>query len=198
MTDQLDAGYWSKRFENHDTPWDIGHVSTPLKEYIDQLTDKQLAILIPGCGNGYEAAYLLANGFTNITVADISPVLTQQLATRFTNYTGKQLTIITADFFTLEGQFDLVLEQTFFCALDPSLRGKYVAQMHRLIKPGGKLAGLLFNKTFTHPGPPFGGSIDEYRTLFSQIFHIKTMDACYNSIAPRAGAECFIIMEKRG
>ena len=198
MPDKLDAGYWSRRFENHDTPWDIGHVSTPLKEYIDQLTDRQLAILIPGCGNGYEAEYLLANGFTNITLIDISPVLTQQLATRFASKTGKQLTIITGDFFTLEGQFDLVLEQTFFCALNPSLREKYGTHMHRLLKPGGKLAGLLFNKIFTNPGPPFGGSMEEYRELFTPLFHIKTMEHCYNSIAPRAGAECFIIMEKLG
>ena len=196
MNDKLDAGYWSKRFEDRDTPWDIGYVSTPLQEYIDQLTDKQLAILIPGCGNGYEAAYLLANGFTNITVIDISPVLTQQLAIRFSNYIGKQLTIITADFFTLEGQFDLVLEQTFFCALDPSLRNKYVTHMHRLLKPGGKLAGLLFNKIFTNPGPPFGGSIEEYRTLFRPRFNISTIASCYNSIAPRDGAECFIVLLK--
>lgn len=198
MTNELDAGYWSKRFEGGDTPWDIGQVSTPLKEYIDQLTDKQLAVLIPGCGNAYEAEYLLARGFTNITVIDISPVLTQLLASRFSNYTGKQLTIITADFFTLQGQFDLVLEQTFFCALHPSLREKYVAHMHRLLKPGRKLAGLLFNKIFTNPGPPFGGSVEEYRPLFSQLFHIKTMGPCYNSIPPRAGAECFFIMEKPG
>ena len=196
MTDKLDAGYWSKRFEDQDTPWDIGHVSTPLKEYIDQLTDRQLAILIPGCGNGYEAKYLLANGFTNITVIDISPVLTQQLAHRFASYTGKQLTIITGDFFTSEGQFDLVLEQTFFCALNPSLREKYVTHMHYLLKPGGKLAGLLFNKVFTNQGPPFGGSMEEYRALFGPFFNISTMAPCYNFIAPRDGAECFIVLEK--
>lgn len=198
MTNTLDADYWSKRFEVQDTPWDIGHVSTPLKEYIDQLTNKQQAILIPGCGNGHEASYLLANGFINITVVDISPVLTKQLAARFADYTGKQLTIVTADFFTLEGQFDLVLEQTFFCALNPTLRKDYVAQMHRLLKPRGKLAGLLFNKVFDKPGPPFGGSMEEYSALFSPLFHIKIMAPCYNSIAPRAGGECFVIMENEG
>lgn len=198
MTAILDADYWSKRFEMQDTPWDIGHVSTPLKEYIDQLTNRQQAILIPGCGNGYEAAYLLANGFTNVTVVDISAVLTQQLAARFADYAGKQLNIVTADFFSLQGQFDLVLEQTFFCALTPTLRKDYVAQMHRLLKAGGKLAGLLFNKIFDKPGPPFGGSMEEYRALFGPLFHIKTMAPCHNSIAPRAGAECFVIMEKAG
>jgi hypothetical protein len=34
-------------------------VSLPIKAYIDTLKDKDIAILIPGCGNTYEAAYLL-------------------------------------------------------------------------------------------------------------------------------------------
>ena len=76
---ELDASYWSNRFEQEDTPWDIGFVSTPIKEYIDQLTDKNISILIPGCGNCYEAGYLLQNGFNNITLIDISPTLTKRL-----------------------------------------------------------------------------------------------------------------------
>ena len=72
-----DASYWNNRFNNHDTPWDTGHVLTPLKEYIDQLTDKNISICIPGCGNGYEAGYLLANCFTHITLIDIAVVLTK-------------------------------------------------------------------------------------------------------------------------
>jgi hypothetical protein len=30
---------------------------SPIKNYIDTLKDKDIAILIPGCGNTYEAAY---------------------------------------------------------------------------------------------------------------------------------------------
>ncbi len=192
-----DASYWNNRFNNHDTPWDTGDVSTPLKEYIDQLTDKNISILIPGCGNAHEAGYLLANGFAHITLIDISAVLTQQLEEKFKEYNGKELTIITGDFFELRGQFDLIIEQTFFCALDPALRKKYVLQMHGLLKPGRKLAGLLFNKIFETAGPPFGGNIDEYKKLFSPFFRTKTMEPCYNSIAPRAGAECFFIAVRK-
>ena len=45
--------YWSNRYEEDRTGWDIGYPSTPLKEYIDQLTDKTISILIPGAGNAY-------------------------------------------------------------------------------------------------------------------------------------------------
>ena len=50
--------YWINRYKEERTGWDIGYPSTPLKEYIDQLQDKNLRILIPGAGNGYEAEYL--------------------------------------------------------------------------------------------------------------------------------------------
>jgi hypothetical protein len=42
--------------------------------------NKDIAILIPGCGNTYEAAYLLEQGFTNVTVIDIAPTLVKILS----------------------------------------------------------------------------------------------------------------------
>ena len=56
-----DRSYWENRYVDATAVWDIGYVSPPLKEYFDQLTDKQLKILIPGGGNGYEAEYLFQN-----------------------------------------------------------------------------------------------------------------------------------------
>jgi methyl halide transferase len=62
----MDNNYWNTRYLEEQTGWDIGYPSTPLKEYIDQLTNKSIRILIPGCGNGYEGEYLHQNGFTNV------------------------------------------------------------------------------------------------------------------------------------
>jgi SAM-dependent methyltransferase len=192
MEKDLNGTFWDNRYKSKETGWDIGNISTPLKDYIDQLNNKDISILIPGCGNAYEAAYLLEHGFTNITLVDISPLLVDAVKEKFSMYLNKQLNVVCADFFNLEGNFDLVLEQTFFCALDPSFRKKYVDKMHEILKPGGKIAGVLFNRDF-EGGPPFGGSATEYQNLFSGKFEIKTMDVCYNSIAQRKGNEVFII-----
>jgi len=189
--------FWDNLYQTHDTGWDIGYPSTPLKEYIDQLTDTQQSILIPGCGNSYEAEYMLEKGFTNITLVDISPTLTAALKTRLNRYLGKRLEIITGDFFDITGQYDLILEQTFFCALDPSLRKRYVEKMYGLLKPGGTLPGVLFNRDF-EGGPPFGGRKEEYEDLFRERFNIRVMGPCYNSIAPRMGSELFVILERLG
>ncbi len=190
----LDNEYWSNRYLNNDTGWDTGFITPPLKEYFDQLKNKNIAILIPGCGNSYEAEYLLQNDFTNITLIDVSATLCNELEKKFDVY-KPFVKIICGDFFEHSGQYDLIVEQTFFCALEPALRKSYAEKMPQLLKPGGRLAGLLFNKDFDG-GPPFGGNEQEYRKLFAPVFAIKKMELCNNSIKPRAGAELFVIFEK--
>lgn len=191
----LDNAYWSHRYSNDAAGWDVGEVSTPLKEYFDQLTDKNIAILIPGCGNSYEAEYLLKLGFSNITLIDISSVLCKKLEEKLAPYLSHGLKIICGNFFDHHGQYDLIIEQTFFCALDPSLRKAYADKINELLKPGGKLAGVLFNRSF-EGGPPFGGSRNEYLSLFQDQFTVVLMEECYNSIAPRKEAELFVRLIK--
>jgi len=68
----IDQAYWEQRWLNGSTGWDVGAPTPPLREYIDQLTDKSIRMLIPGCGNAYEADYLLSKGFTSVTLLDIA------------------------------------------------------------------------------------------------------------------------------
>lgn len=191
-TPELDSTYWDQRYRQAQTGWDVGEVSRPLKEYIDQLSRKNLRILIPGCGNAYEAMYLLQQGFTDITVIDIAPTLTENLKRQLADFIPVPLKVLTGDFFTLEGTYDLILEQTFFCALPPTMRPDYVVKMKELLSPAGQLAGVLFNRDF-EGGPPFGGSIAEYEALFSPHFNALRLAPCYNSIEPRKNTEAFLI-----
>ncbi|RYY45792.1 MAG: methyltransferase domain-containing protein [Chitinophagaceae bacterium] len=192
--EKLDKDYWDNRYKNQQAGWDIGTVSTPLKEYIDQLGDKHIPILIPGCGNAYEAEYLLEHGFTNITVVDISFVAAQAVKEKLARY-GTKLTVIHGDFFQLQYKYQLILEQTFFCAIDPALRKNYAEKMYELLLPGGKLVGLFFNRQFDG-GPPFSGNREEYLQLFAPLFNIIKMETAYNSITPRSGTELFVLLQK--
>jgi thiopurine S-methyltransferase len=193
MLMDLSAEYWNKRYVDNDFGWDIGYVSTPLKEYFLQLKNKDLSILIPGAGNGYEAQCLFEIGFRNVYVLDFAETPLQSLKRRMPEFPEEQL--VRQDFFEYKGHFDLIIEQTFFCALDPKLRESYAVQMHRLLRPGGKLVGLLFNEVMNVDKPPFGGSEKEYKLLFSKRFDIRVMEPCYNSIKPRTGKELFVIMQ---
>ena len=189
----LDQAYWDDQYRAKATGWDVGTVSPPIQELIDAIEDKNSAILIPGGGNSYEAEYLLRQGFTNITVIDIAPTLIEVLQQKFVNHPNVK--IILGDFFEHQGQYDWIIEQTFFCALPPTMRPKYVWKMHQLLAPKGKIAGLLFNREFEE-GPPFGGNKVEYINLFSGAFTTLKMDVCSNSVVPRANSELFIELEK--
>jgi hypothetical protein len=184
--------YWNSLYDRHEIGWDIGFPSPAIKEYVDQLTNKDIAILIPGCGNAYEAEYLLAQGFTDVTLIDIAPSLTAALCEKFSSEIGKRIKIVTGDFFEHTGMYNLILEQTFLSALNPSLRSLYVDKMHFLLKKDGHLTGILFGKVFEEDGPPYGGTLQEYKQMFSKKFRIKRLEPCYNSIERRKGHEVFI------
>ena len=186
----LSEAFWDNRYQTNDIGWDIGRVSKPLKAYIDQLTNKNLKILIPGAGNAYEAEYLWHNGFKNIYVIDLSKTALTNLKNRIPNIPNEQL--IHGNFFDLEDTFDLILEQTFFCALNPDLRPNYARKMSGLLHEKGKLAGLLFDDSLNENHPPFGGSKSEYINYFEPYFDLEIIDTCYNSIESRKGRELFI------
>jgi thiopurine S-methyltransferase len=189
MPSELNDQYWEQRYQSSETGWDIGYASPPLTNYIDTLTDREMKILIPGCGNGYEAAYLHEKGFSQVFLLDIAPTPLAQFAAKNPDFPVEHL--ILGDFFEHQATYDLILEQTFFCALQPDLRSRYVDKMASLLSSGGRLAGLLFNCRFEKAGPPFGGDINEYIELFEKQFIIKTLRQEEHSIPPRAGNEVF-------
>lgn len=194
MTAELDAAYWNNRYQTNDTGWDTGSITTPLKTYFDQLTDKDLRILIPGAGNAYEAEYLISAGFKNVFVCDIAESAKSGLLQRCPDFPEKNFLL--ADFFGLSGQYDLIVEQTFFCALDPKLRQAYFNKMETLLAENGKLVGVLFDDTLNNDRPPFGGTKEEYLGYLSRSFKVNMFETCCNSIKPRQGRELFMNIER--
>lgn len=189
---KLDKDFWATRYQTGETGWDIGYPSTPIKEYIDQLEDKNLMILIPGCGKAYEAEYLFKQGFTNVYLIDLTEDAFTAFKERVPDFPAEHL--IVGDFFEHQGKYDLIIEQTFFCAINPTLRSKYAQKMKELLNPSGKLAGLMFDAPLNTDHPPYGGNKEEYLGYFSPLFQIKTMEKAYNSIPPRAERELFVIL----
>lgn len=189
MKEELNEEFWGDRYKENAAGWDLGGVSSPLMAYFDQLGDKDIKILIPGCGNSYEAEYLADKGFKNVYVIDLVKQPLENLIERAPMLLPENC--IHGDFFEHEGDYDLIIEQTFFCAIDPSLRERYAQKMRSLLRPGGKLAGVMFCVVM-ESGPPFGGTIDEYEVLFRKYFSKVEIEPCYNSIKPRKDRECFV------
>lgn len=189
----LGANYWADRYRAGKTGWDLGRVSPPIKEYLDGLSDKSLCILIPGAGNGYEAAYAWEQGFENVFVIDLAAEPLNNLRERAPDFPAKHL--YRGDFFQHEGRYDLILEQTFFCALNPALRPAYAKKMAELLVPGGRLVGLWFDRDFP-AGPPFGGSREEYLGYLEPYLKPIVFETARNSVKPRAGSELFGIFQR--
>ena len=191
----LNEAFWDNKYKSGKTGWDIGSISTPLKKYFDQLTNKELKILIPGGGNSYEAEYLHKLGFKNVYVVDISSTVLTNFQKRAPSFPSHHL--INTDFFGLKDSFELIIEQTFFCAIHPSLRPKYALKMSELLLNNGKLVGLFFNIPLFNDHAPFGGTKKEYIPYFKPHFKLEIIENSYNSILERRPNELFIKFIKK-
>lgn len=189
---KLNATYWEQRWQEQQTGWDIGEASPPLVRFLETVEDKQTRILIPGAGRSHEALYLYRNGYEQVYVCDWAASAFVDLKQAAPDFPEANLLI--GDFFELapDKPFELMLEQTFFCAIEPRLRPKYVQKAAELLEPGGTLAGVLFAREFPFAGPPFGGTEAAYREVFSSYFEIQELAITPYSVAPRAGNELFI------
>ena len=185
--------YWSSRYKNQQTGWDIGEASRPLIHLFQKIENKNLKVLIPGCGNAYEADYLYHRGFHNVFIMDIALEPINKFRQR--NKTFPEQHILNEDFFKHQGQYDLIVEQTFFCAISPELRQSYVEKCFELLKDGGRLIGVLFDREF-EGGPPFGGNKSEYMELFKLFFDRVLIQDCHCSIKPREGSEVLLQCSK--
>ncbi|UKN02496.1 TPMT family class I SAM-dependent methyltransferase [Paracrocinitomix mangrovi] len=189
----MEKDFWEDKWANGNTGWDIGYISTPIKEYVDQIANKEIRILIPGAGNAYEAEYLHHQGFSNVTVIDISEGAVNSFMERYPDFPRNH--VLHKDFFEHSGEYDLIIEQTFFCAIHPEMRNMYCKKMDELLHREGKLVGLLFDFPLVD-GPPFGGCKDEYVDRFTNHFSSIKIEPCRNSIEPRKGREFWVEIAK--
>ena len=193
----LDNSFWNLRYQNNQTGWDLGEISNPIKKWFDNQENKKINILIPGAGKGHEVKYGFENGFGNIFYMDLSSCAADLFKEICPEFPKNQILI--GDFFSLKKPlfFDVIIEQTFFCAIHPVLRPNYVEKTNEILKENGKIIGLLFNREFDTNGPPFGGTEKEYRGLFNSKFNFKKFENSLLSSLPRKEYEFWIELIKK-
>ncbi len=191
----MNKTYWEDRYRNKEDFWNAKSITTPIKAYVDQLKDKTIQILIPGVGHGHELVYLQQQGFKQSKGLDLTTIAFEQTIEKEKEISVDQ--VVVEDFFQHQGVYDLILEQTFFCSLPIEKRQDYVMKIHELLRPKGKLVGVLFDVVFEQQQPPYGGSKEEYLALFEPYFTVEVMERAVNSIKPRQDRELFIILKKK-
>tara|TARA_Y100000991_G_scaffold113119_1_gene85370 strand:+ start:1391 stop:1990 length:600 start_codon:yes stop_codon:yes gene_type:complete len=193
----LDNSFWNLRYKNNQTGWDLGEISEPIKKWFDNQKNKKINILIPGAGKGHEVKYGFEKGFENIYYMDLSKEAKDLFKATCPKFPKDQILI--GDFFSLNKPsfFNVIIEQTFFCAINPGLRSNYVEKTHEILKENGKIIGLLFNREFDAKGPPFGGTEKEYKGLFNSKFNFTKFENSLLSSFPRKEYEFWIEFIKK-
>ena len=157
----LNSEFWNKRYLDKETGWDIGYVSTPIKEYFKKVKNKELKILIPGGGNSYEAEFLFNKGFTNTFLLDYAKTPLINFKRRNPKFPSNQL--IHCNFFDYQDNFDIIIEQTFFCAIYPKRKS---LSMHTTVQQ--QSYGLCPTPQFQPNDTPIT-NIDYHTVLVSYI-----------------------------
>ena len=186
----LTSQYWQGRFESGDTPWELGHPSVVLLEGFELLSQAGqpiagMNVLSPGCGRGSDALALMQRG-AHVVAVDWSPLAVYALKERYTQSQPDigTLEVLAGDFFaTPPRQMDCVAEHTFFCAIDPAERPRYVERIVEWLRPGGYVVGNFFvlpeataaalpklSLTQSGEGPPFATTVAELERLLSPYF----------------------------
>ena len=189
---------WQGHYESDDLGWDLGQVAPP---FVKLWKEEKLPVgkaLVPGCGRGHEVIFLAENGF-EVTAIDFSEGAITYLERALEKRSLKGR-VLHQNFFCLDkshdGVYDLVLEQTFFCAIAPRQRQDYVRNVTRILKPGGMLVGLFYN-TDKEGGPPYNTTREDIAVNFAKNFKILELDKTTLSAEQRKDKEWLGIFEKK-
>lgn len=203
----LSSAAWEQHYQDQDTPWDLSGPTPEFRRLFEDASfrsqlhlKKRPRALVPGGGRGHDAI-LLAQCNYEVDLVDFAPtaLLAAMEAASLSKVT---LHPYKKDFFSLpqlpyhHESYDLLLEYTFFCAIDPSLRPQYVQAAASLLQKNGWLVGLFFPLRMDKEGPPFPVSRAEVEELFSPYFEL-TIEEPQASVKPRQGNEFLGIFRRK-
>ena len=189
MSESIDSArpaFWNQRYASGETPWTLQAIPATLRSFVKK-TQTRGTVLIPGCGTDHAVLQFFRTAGFDVTAIDFSTAAVAQIKKALRNFDGK---IIGGDFFTFDFQsrFDLIYERTFLCALPPQKWPHYAKRVARLLRPGGKLAGIFFYGTEPEP-PPYPLSDARAAEIFGKYFRLIRDVKIADSVAMFAGRE---------
>jgi SAM-dependent methyltransferase len=194
--------FWQQRFAAGDMPWDRGEASPQLAAWLAAGALAPCRILVPGCGSGYEVEALARAGF-QVTAFDYAPAAVARTRAQL-DAAGLRASVLEADALDWRPArpFDAVYEQTCLCALYPDHWRAYADQLHRWLRPDGKLFALFVQ--LPRPGaaegriegPPYHCDINAMRALFPDPLWTWPKPPYPRTSHPRGLAELAVILPR--
>ena len=192
-----EASFWNSLYLGGRDAWELARAAPPIERWFSSHSPAGKRALVVGCGRGHEARILAFAGAT-VTAIDFAPQAITE-ARALATAAGLTIDFRQRDLFRLPEEadrYDLIVEHTCFCAIDPARRAEYVEVMAALLVEGGELVGLFWSHG-RPGGPPFTTTLAELRTLFSPRFEVLDEHLATDSVALRAGQELLIRFRRR-
>ena len=199
---ELDAGFWAGLYQSGETGWDQGGPSPGLADFLSSnplgIPQGSVRVLVPGCGRGHDARAFASAGCEVVAVDFVEEAIREAIRLAHSEGHGA-IRFERADFLKLpqrlHGPYDWLFEHTFFCAIDPKDRNRYVETAAGLLRPGGYLLGIFYNIQ-PETGPPFGSTREELVERFSPCFNLL-QDHVPRSRKNRLGKELLMLWQRR-
>lgn len=189
--------YWTQVYHDEKNPgWNLGAPAVALEDMIPRVKLAKCRVLVPGCGEGHDAARFARDGHV-VTAVDFSPEAIRRAKELYGHMPN--IEFLEADIFKMpqhfDKSFDVIFEHTCYCAVNPTRRQELVKIWKRLLNDQGQLMGVFF--TFEkRKGPPYGGTEWELRQRLKGDYTPIFWGRWQKSVPRRQGKELFIFMQK--
>ena len=188
--------YWEHSYKNNNMGWDLGGTTPIFDNWIKKIAKKKI-ICVLGAGNGWDALNFANIGHEVIAI-DFAPTaiknIKQKAKNRSINIKALQLDIFDLPSY-YQNYFDIVVEYTCFCAIDPNRRKEYINMVRNILKNGGKYVGILFplDEKIENDAPPFHVDLKSTLLMFDSYLSKQLCEKSTLSIKPRKNREAFVV-----
>lgn len=210
LREQMDRIYRDRALD--EIPWNIEGPPDTLRGLLESGWVSPCDAIDLGCGAGNHATWLASRGF-RMTGLELSPAAIE-IARRLAEEKGVQCRFVAADMTgiveELDDAFDFAYDWGVLHHVFPEHRGRYVMNVHRMLRAGGRYLSLCFSEeepaSFGGDGKyrttPLGTTLyfsseTELRELFEPLFHVERMRTVEvpGKMAPHMAVET--LMSKR-
>lgn len=196
------ASFWESTYREQKDGWEMKECSPVVQKEFGKfieahpLIGEECAVL--GAGRGHEAAWIAERSKMKVVAIDFAESAEREF---HRVYPRSKVRFVVEDVFNYLAsspeKLGLIVEHTFFCAIDPEVRAKYFQAVCRALKPGGTLMGIFWMRP-SRNGPPFGLTQWELRELStSHSLDIVDWHLSRDSWKSRMGQEYFVLLRKR-
>jgi len=191
---------WAQRYATRDTPWDLGgahpEIAARIAAGLAPAAGTPALAWVPGCGRGHDALALARAGW-RVTAQDFADGTGGELA-RQLEQLGGRFELADALEHAPRARYDLILEHTFFCALDPRLRERWGAAIERSLAPAGLVCALVFpvGKRLDEGGPPYGCSTQDLLAALGPGFRVPIDEPARQRAPGRSWSERWAVFSR--